>query len=624
MQAIDSAAIYLKHFKHIDIQTYIKQWEECDAKIFKQEKNLANQSLFTTLKLAFDKLDQQSQKFLCICAFLDPIFIWADLFTVDAQSELECYLPSDILFDQMIRRIGRLLLISPSPARGNPRQKNGISVHPVLHKVVQRISITTGLTKSCVNLATNLISSAVPNQYEADFAESSKVLIPHAEQCRKNFRIMDMLDLELDQKILEDVGKLGKLFHENGQLEHAVELYDRALRRHESLKLYSEEYYDVVNSRGLASMAQGDLRKAQKCFQMLHKHASGASVPGHLSFNLLEVKMNYGITLRNQKRFEEAKEQLLDALKGYMEQAKDHRAQVQIYRIKQYLGTTYALDGDLRKAAKLVYEARVGLEAALEGDSIYIFLAAQELASIYRRLGSLSTAADQLRFAGDGLKRLCGSKSQYVFENRWHRVMLDFSICQEQEGDPQLVCNNFELLITEQETSLGRNHWLTLRSIRTFGQMLQKFARWQDAEQRLRTALGRYDFPGTKQDVWARTLTAMDLARNLWVQADQEDISELYDEALELYGEAEDALQSNPTTYAGEQLRDVILSEAYIIYKIGSDADKRKALLRVLSLSGVDELHRNWAKDNLYDIDPRIALGQIDVGVEQRLGDVEI
>ena len=602
MQAVDSAAIYMKHFKHVDVQTYIKQWEDCDAKIFKQEADLENKALFTTLKLAFDKLDKKTQRFLNICSFLDPTFIWAGLFTVEADGELENYLPSDVLFDQMIRQIGSLLLISPSLMGGDVVHKNGISIHPVLHKIIQRMSINQGLAEDCINLAINLIGSVVPSQYDTDYPDTSRILLLHAEQCRRNFQIFDRLGLELDQLTLANVGNLGKLFQENGQFDYAIELYDRALMRYDSLKVHSEEYYHIVNSRGLASLAVGDLRKAQKCFSILQKHAEKASAPEHLKFSILEVITNYGITLRNQRDLKGAEKQFLDALKGYKAQSKVHHARIQMYRIKQYLGSTYALQGDLRKAARLVHEARVGLESALEGDSIYVFLAAQELASIYQRLDSLEAAAEQLQFARSGLERLCGPRSQYILENRWHRIMLDFSLCRRQQGDPQPVCEDFEKLIAEQESNLGRNHWLTLRSIRTYGQALEKIGRWQEAEQRFRTALARYDFPGTKQDVWGRSSAAVSLAKNVWVQADGEGILELYEEALELYEEVADVFLSSHTAYAAEQFRQIVLCKANIICKIGSEEEQREILTQVLALPGIDELHRGWAQDNLHRI----------------------
>ena len=454
-----------------------------------------------------------------------------------------------------------------------------------------------------INRTFDMVAEAVPDTPILNLKEL-KALLPHVEQSRTNLRILECEKLELQPQSLTSVGKLGKFFHDAGHLRSAAELYDEVLKTPGS-KEQQVSYYTVMNSRGAIFLDQSRFSEAYKLFQEVRRYLDSDMAPAELEPRLLECNINLAIQHRNERHLDKAESILKETLDVCEKQElKDDHSRFQSYRIKHFLSTVCVLGGHLSDAADYASDAKNGLQSMGGTDSLYTLQAAQQLGSVYRRRKFFDDAAKELAFARKGFEHLFSPTDQFWLEHHWHHIMLQ-SDRLEDVGSPSRahLVEAFEDLIQKQQKQLGETHWLTLRTVRAYGNKLSDWGDLAKGKWYLCRAIEGYDSEllkcRSRQNSWARTMAALDLAQNLWIQA-QEHKKDLLGKALQIYDEARGQLEGDSSTLAQRHLQDIILNRARILCLMGPEAAKRDALQEVLQSPDISEEDKRWAAKRLY------------------------
>jgi tetratricopeptide (TPR) repeat protein len=277
--------------------------------------------LYSTWQLSFDQVKQRNElsaKLLQLWAYFDNQDLWFELLQHGSSKDPDWIreLTEDKLaFNGAVRVLSDHGLVEVDMSSQELIESRGYSIHSCVHSwtiCVLNQEWDYDLTK----LALKFIGSHVPGQESAKWWLTQRRLLPHAARCShavlNGMVIADGMEGELYN--------LGSLYVDQGKLDEAEKMYQRALQGYE--KAWGPGHtstLDTVNNLGALYADQGKLDEAEKMYQRaLQGYEKALGLENVTRYRpALNTMQNLGNLFADQGRLDEAKEMYSRAYTGF-------------------------------------------------------------------------------------------------------------------------------------------------------------------------------------------------------------------------------------------------------------------------------------------------------------------
>ncbi|CAN9248412.1 unnamed protein product [Alternaria alternata] len=425
--AIAQAGAYLQE-SGVGLATYLRfyeqQWSELIASDHLADAPLQDypeRSVWTTWAISYQAIRERHEhtaNLLLLWSFLDNKDLWHGLFaTACVASPVALRMLSGWIGNvasSEIKFSGAMQLLCNYSLAEQVQETGNYATHPVVHQWAhhsQGKRFATELSR----LAVVAVGHVVPGSSTRDYAALQRRLLLHAQACSsqvvkrktvwyRGAAVGSNEDINEDQKretVLDAVHMLGVLYANQGRLDEAEQMYERALRGYEeALGVGHSSTLDTVNNLGNLYADQGRLGEAE---QMYGRALRGYEALG-LDHESLDVFNNLGILYKNQGRLGEAEQMYERALRGFEEAlGVGHPSTLNTVN---NLGNLYADQGRLGEAEQMYGRALRGYEAlGLDHESLDVF---NNLGLLYADQGRLGEAAKMYDRALQGHEEALG------------------------------------------------------------------------------------------------------------------------------------------------------------------------------------------------------------------------
>ncbi|KAJ5907909.1 hypothetical protein N7495_000591 [Penicillium taxi] len=385
------------------LEYYRKSWSELQSQSSPgrqyQQGNILQTWMVSYLEI--QKRDPDAADLLLLLACFDNRDIWYELLesgydSLNVPVWFERTISSGLAFKISVKPLLRFSLLE------SKQQEGSYAMHPV----VQEWCLHIGRTNKNMDLmqlnelALISVGYAVPTTSDRGYSELQRRLIPHANYLR-------YLGCSGDNSVLWGAYHgLGILYSDQGKLNEADEMYQRALAGYEkALGPDHTSTLDTVNNLGLLYSDQGKLNEAEEMYQRALTGCEKALGPDHTS--TLNTVNNLGILYSDQGKLNEAEEMYQRALAG-KEKAlgPDHTSTLDTVH---NLGNLYRKQGKLNEAEEMYQRALTGCEKALGPDHTSTLDTVNNLGLLYSDQGKLNEAEEMYQRALAGYEKALGS-----------------------------------------------------------------------------------------------------------------------------------------------------------------------------------------------------------------------
>jgi Tfp pilus assembly protein PilF len=335
-----------------------------------------------------------------------------------------------LIFDEAVRVLCDYALVEIEISQSHDSvESRGYSMHSSVHSWTKNV-VNDKWDEKMAGLALNCIGLHVPHHHEAQYWVIEQRLIRHANRCQdflsrwpveqdgaKSMLThtaaygLSMLYMMIGYEkawvpsrtsILDTFNNLGNLYNDQGKLDEAEEMYQRALQgREKALGRDHTSTLETVNNLGILYADQGKLDKAEEMYQQALQGFEEALGRDHTS--TLNTFNNLGILYRRQGKLDKAEEMYERALQGYEKAlGRDHTSTLNTFN---NLGMLYNDQGKLDEAEEMYQRALQGREKALGRDHTSTLETVNNLGILYRRQGKLDKAEEMYERALEGYEK---------------------------------------------------------------------------------------------------------------------------------------------------------------------------------------------------------------------------
>ncbi|KAH8821335.1 hypothetical protein F5884DRAFT_816866 [Xylogone sp. PMI_703] len=356
-------AISISHYLHL----YKASW-------FKLQKSIPplasyeDRTLYSTWQLSYDhikKRNQLSAKLLQFWAYLSNEDIWFELFQHSDEEDPEWIRElgqDEFSFHETVQVLNDHGLIEMNTSSQERDESAGYSIHGCVHSWSIHV-LNLEWDYDLAKLALKLVALHVQGQDSINWWLMQRRLLQHATRCLNGMKDWNIKDDGLEWAL----HNLGDLYADQGKLDEAEKMYQRALQgRERSLGPDHASTLNTVNNLGLVYADQGKLDEAEKMYQRALQGRKRTLGPDHAS--TLNTVNNLGRLYKMQNKLDEAEKMHQRALQG-KENAfglgPDH-----IFTLDTVndLGSLYAGQGKLDEAENMYQRALHGFEKTLGLD----------------------------------------------------------------------------------------------------------------------------------------------------------------------------------------------------------------------------------------------------------------
>ncbi|KAK3896647.1 acyl transferase/acyl hydrolase/lysophospholipase, partial [Staphylotrichum tortipilum] len=412
--ALAQAASYLRE-TGLDTAAYIRlykeQWDDLmrsDGESGSPLLDYEQRSIATAWTISFRAIEDRNAsaaKLLRLWAFLDNKDLWYGLLQQAISGRRDwpgwiCGVAcNEVKFLDAVR-----LLLRYSMIEAQESVLNSYVMHPVVHRWMSHIQ-DGGEKIEYVRLAVMVIGSSLPMNTTDAYWILQRRLLPHAEQC--SWWMGQICDSEwgVEEALVDAIHMLGILYANQGRLEEAEAMYQRALHGYE--KALGQDHtstLDTVNNLGLLYRDQSRLEEAEAMFQRALQGKEKALGRDHTS--TLDTVNNLGLLYMDQGQLEEAEAMYQRALQGY-EKALGRDRTSSLGTVHN-LGSLYGRQGRLEEAEAMYQRALQGKEKALGRDHTSTLDTVNNLGNLYVRQGRLEEAEAMYQRALQGTEKALG------------------------------------------------------------------------------------------------------------------------------------------------------------------------------------------------------------------------
>ncbi|KAN0072275.1 HET domain containing protein [Elaphomyces granulatus] len=451
--ALATAGAYLDQTA-ISSSDYLRLYKASWTKLMKTSPDLSSyedRTLYSTWQLSFDHVKQRNElsaKLLRLWAYFDNQDIWFELLRHGDSEDpdwIHELTEDELSFNGAVRVLSDHGLVEVDMSSQERIESRGYSIHGCVHSWTIYV-LNKEWDWDLAKLVLKFVGSHSPGKESAKWWLTQRRLLQHAARCSHavlNGMVADdgmewalhgLGDLYADQGKLDEaekmyqralqgyekalgpdhtstlltVNNLGNLYADQGKLDEAEKMYQRALQGYEkALGPDHTSTLDTVNNLGLLYVDQGKLDEAEKMYQRALQGYEKALGPDHTS--TLRTVNNLGILYADQGKLDEAEMMYQRALQGYEKAlGPDHTSTLDTVN---NLGLLYVDQGKLDEAEKMYQRALQGYEKALGPDHTSTLRTVNNLGLLYADQGKLDEAEMMYQRALQGYEKALGMEN---------------------------------------------------------------------------------------------------------------------------------------------------------------------------------------------------------------------
>ncbi|KAI9780438.1 MAG: hypothetical protein M1839_006712 [Geoglossum umbratile] len=486
--ALATAGAYLDQVA-ISFSDYLCLYKVSWTKLQKTSPELSsyeNRTLYSTWQLSFDHIkqrDELSAKLLRLWAYFDNQDIWYELLRHGDSEDPEwiCKLTEDELrFTGAVRVLSDHGLVEVDTTSQEWVEARGYSVHGCVHSWTIHV-LNQEWDSDLARLALKFVGSHVPGNEGVKWWLTQRRLLQHAARCSYNL----LNGLVSDYGMEWAYHNLGGLYADQGKLDEAEKMYQRALQGKE--KVWGPDHTSTlgtVNNLGSLYADQGKLDEAEKMYRRALQGYEKAWGPDHTS--TLDTVNNLGILYKSQGKLDEAEKMYQRALQG-KEKAwgPDHTSTLDTVN---NLGLLYADQGKLDEAEKMYERALQGYEKAWGSDHTSTLDTVNNLGSLYADQGKLDEAEKMYRRALQGYEKAWGPDHTSTLD-----TVNNLGILYNSQGKLDEAEKMYQRALQGKEKAWGPDHTSTLDTVNNLGLLYADQGKLDEAEKMYERALQGYE-----------------------------------------------------------------------------------------------------------------------------------
>ncbi|KAJ6052763.1 hypothetical protein N7460_003297 [Penicillium canescens] len=511
------------------LQLYRESWRQLQEET--PLLQVYDQKLYSTWNVSYQFIQQQSPIAALLLqqwAYFANEDLWYELLGESGPEKpewLEKLTENKLTFHTTLRLLCSHGLVEADQSTPEPVDSGGYNVHRCVHSWMMYV-LNEVVDRDMALTAIKCVVARVPNDSEPKFWQVQRRLIAHADRC---LEVLDSIDVGNEA---EGLHSLGLLYADQGRLQEAEKMYQRALEGKEKAKALGRWHpstLDTVNNLGIIYADQDRLQEAEAMYMRALEGYEKVRWQGHPS--TLHTLNNLGNLYKNQGRLQEAETMYERALEG-KEKAKAwgywHPSTLDTVN---NLGLLYADQGRHQKAEEMYERALKGKEKALERWHPSTLDTVNNLGNLYKNQGRLREAETMYVRALKGYEKTWGRCHPSTLDalNNLGNLYKNQSRLQEAEEMYKQALEG-----KEKAKALGGEHTSTLDTVNNLGNLYRNQGRLREAETMYVRALKGYE------KTWGRwhpsTLGTVNNLGNLYAEQGRfQDAETMYVRALEGY-----------------------------------------------------------------------------------------
>ncbi|KAI0471243.1 kinesin light chain [Xylaria cf. heliscus] len=313
--ALATAGTYLRRVP-ISLATYLRHYKKSWVRLHTDTPNLGSyqdRTLCSTWQLSYVQVQKQyplAAYLLRWWAYFNNEDIWFELLQTNKTDSPAWIheLADELKFNRAIGTLHNYGFVEPSVSASDSIGSRGYSMHACVHSWTVSV-LNKDPEDSLARATVACIAARVPSQNEDQFWLLQNRLLSHAAKCA-------VIRLDSDDGIEWAFDKLGNLYSNQGKLDEAEAMYERALQGFE--KAWGPKHVftlDTVNNLGNFYSNQGKLGKAEAMYEQALQGYKEAWGPKHIL--TLTVVNNLGNFYKSQGKLDKAEAMYEQALQGY-------------------------------------------------------------------------------------------------------------------------------------------------------------------------------------------------------------------------------------------------------------------------------------------------------------------
>ena len=226
------------------LQLYNQSWLRLQQKT-PQLLSYENRALYSTWNISLDHVKQQSElatKLLQLWAYFDSQDVWLELLQEGQRSSSAWF--SELVEDQLsfnaaVRVLcDHALVEADAASKDDSIESQGYSMHSCVHAWTKHV-VSESWDDEMARLALRCVGLHVPSTNALQYLVTQQRLLRHANQC---YGFVDAVLARQEDNIttIDAVHGLGILYADQGKLDAAEEMYERALQGYE--KRFGSDY----------------------------------------------------------------------------------------------------------------------------------------------------------------------------------------------------------------------------------------------------------------------------------------------------------------------------------------------------------------------------------------------
>ncbi|QKX60478.1 uncharacterized protein TRUGW13939_07623 [Talaromyces rugulosus] len=506
------------------LQHYQESWHNLQSES-RPERHYQHGNILQTWLISYNEIkkrDLDAAKLMLLLARFDNRDIWYELVecgihSLNQPTWFQRVISNSLIFKKTMRTLIGFSLIEAN------QQNGSYMMHPVVQDWCLHITDKEHNVKAIQlhELALISVGYMVSSNHELNYWDLQQRLLAHASYVLKKWN-SDLRTSDID--IRGAFYGIGNLYVNQGKLNEAEDMYQRALAGHENALgsdhlrtlnnlgvLYfdqgklekAEEIYqsvlvghkkildpdhafalDAINNLGNVYFSQAKLKEAEEMYQQVlvgHRKIQGLN---HIS--LLRTLNNLGIVYFDQGKLEKAEEMYQRALKGYEKSLDpDHKFTLDVIN---NLGNLYFNQGNLKEAESMYQRVLTCYKKVLDPDHISVLRAFNNLGNVYVNQRKLKEAEEMYQQALTGYEKTLSL--DHI--NALH-IVNNLGILYLNQGKLEEAKMMYQRAVAHREKILGMDHTSTLDSICCLGILYLNQGKLKEAEEKYRRALAGYE-----------------------------------------------------------------------------------------------------------------------------------
>ncbi|KAN0067119.1 HET domain containing protein [Elaphomyces granulatus] len=552
--ALATAGAYLDQAA-ISFSDYLRLYKASWAKLLMTSPELnsyEDRTLYSTWQLSFDQVKQRNElsaKLLQLWAYFDNQDLWFELLrhcNGEDPDWIHELTEDELAFNRAVRVLSDHGLVEVDMSSQELIESRGYSIHGCVHSWTVSV-LNQEWDYDLAKLALKFVGCHVPEKESANkWWLTQRRLLPHAARCSHAVLSGMVIDNGMEWALYN----LGNLYTDQGKLDEAEKMYQRALRGDE--RAWGPDHtltLDTVNNLGSLYKDQGKLDEAEKMYQRALQGYEKAWGPDHIS--TLDTVNNLGVLYADQGKLDEAEKMYQRALQGYERACgPDHTSTLATVN---NLGNLYKNQGKLDETEKMYQRALQGKEKAWGPDHTSTLSTVNNLGLLYADQGKLDEAEKMYQRALQGKEKAWGPDHTSTLDtvNNLGNLYADRGKLDEAE-------KMYQRALQGKEKARGPDHTSTLDTVSNLGRLYADQGKPDKAEKMYQRALQGYE-KALGQENAARYRPALNTMWNLGLLFDTQGY---LDKAKKMYSRAYTGFQAvlGPSSNECQQLERSIAS----------------------------------------------------------------